>query len=141
MCVSYKVFTKQYIQQYQTPDYHLSGQLTIHGNINLSQITKTQLAALHMACFLLSHIQSLAHSAARDMFLTAHLRFCPLVANPLSQETVNPATKPQQPTSTGLSRALQPLCAASPISFGYLAFKSSLASSTLFSQGILISTK
>lgn len=138
MSVSYKVFTKQYIQQYQTPDYHLSRQLTIHGYKNLSQTTKTQLAALHMACFLLSHIQSLAHSAARDMFLTAHLRFCPLVR---SQETVNPATKPQQPTSTGLSRALQPLCAASPISSGYLAFKTSLASSTLFSQGTLISTK
>lgn len=59
----------------------LSWQLTIPSYKSLSQTTKTQRAALYSKCFLLCHSHSLVRSAARDVYLTARLRFCPLTTH------------------------------------------------------------
>lgn len=67
----------------------LCRRLTIPSYKNLSQMPKTQLAAHHAACFLLSLSHSLDRSfCCQRHVLTARLRLLPLIPNSLSRETV-----------------------------------------------------
>ena len=102
-----------------------------------------QLAYLgdQLGSFLFSQSQWLLRSAMLDISLMAWLRTCPLIPKSFINLTVDVATKPRHPTSTGQTFALYPLCSASAARSEYRSFFLSKASSTASSHGTVSSTK
>lgn len=83
--------------------------------------------------FLFSHNHWLLRSTTLDVSLMAWRSACPLMLRSLISLTVDVATKPRHPTSTGLILTLQPCCSASAANSEYHSFFLSQASCTAFS--------
>ena len=94
-----------------------------------------------LGSFLFSQSQWLLRSAMLDISLMARRRTCLLIPRSFISLTVDVATKPRHPTSTGQTFTLHPLCSASVERSEYRSIFRSKASSTASSYGTVSSTK